>query len=58
MFNAIDGGFQVVIDGLFTFDLSWLFMFCLAITANLLVLSCKCLKRIKGWKMFNRTRTS
>ena len=50
MFSSIDGGFQIVIDGLFTLDLSWLFMFCLAMASHVLVLSCKGFKKIKGFK--------
>ena len=47
MFSAIDGCFQFAINGLFTMDLSWLFMFGSAITTNMVILATKCAKKIK-----------
>ena len=38
MFSAIDGGFQFVIKGLFTMDLSWLFMFCFSVSGHFALL--------------------
>lgn len=42
MFSTIDGGFQFAIQGLFTMDLSWLFMSCLMFVFNIVFLIKKC----------------
>ena len=48
MFNSIDGGFRFVIDGLFTMDFSWFFMFCSLSASNIVLFIVKMGKKIKN----------
>ena len=48
MFQMIDGGFQFVIQGLFTMDLSWLFCFCSLSATNVVLGVVKLVKKIKN----------
>ncbi len=48
MFNIIDGGFRFIIDGLFTMDFSWLFMFSSLTATNIVVGVVKLGKKIKN----------
>jgi len=47
MFTIIDGGFHFAVKGLFTMDLSWLFMFCLMLATNFIILTYKCIGKVK-----------
>ncbi len=48
MFTNIDGGFQFAIQGLFTMDISWFFMFCLLSSINIVLFVAKLGKKIKN----------
>ena len=48
MFTSIDGGFRFIIDGLFTMDFSWLFMFSSLTAINIVVGVAKLGKKIKN----------
>lgn len=48
MFETIDGGFQFAIQGLFTMDISWFFMFCSLSASNIVIGVVKLGKKIKN----------
>jgi len=48
MFSAIDGGFQFIIKGLFTMDLSWLFMFGASTSAHIVLAIAKVRSHLKN----------
>jgi hypothetical protein len=47
MFSSIDGGFQIVLEGLFTMDFSWFFMFCLIAVLNVIKVPIMIIKKLK-----------
>lgn len=47
MFSSIDGGFQIALEGLFTMNLSWFFMFCLMVVLNVIKVPMMIIKKLK-----------
>ncbi len=55
MFNIIEGGFQMTIQGLFTVDFSWLFVSMALIITDIFMVVNKVYKSIRGKIGSNKT---